>query len=144
MRTAVQILVFSALLACAVDVRADFYIVVSETSPQSSLTRTEALHLFMGRKRALANGQVVQIFDMPGEKVKRAGFYRALSGMSLAQVTSYWARLMFSGQNLPPQSLRDEAAMVEAVRSNPNAVGWLGSEPITKGLRTVLVLPEPR
>jgi len=142
MRTAVQVLMISALLAFAPGARADFYIVVGESSSQPSLTRTEALHLFMGRKRTLANGEVAQIFDMPADKSRRAGFYRALSGMSLAQITSYWARLMFSGQNLPPQSLRDEAAMIETLRRNPNAVGWLGSEPTAKGLRTVLVLPE--
>ena len=60
--------------------------------------------------------------------------------MSPAQVNSYWSRLMFSGQNLPPRSLPDEATMVEVIKRSPNAIGWLSKEPADRQLRTVLVL----
>jgi hypothetical protein len=49
---------------------------------------------------------------------------------------------MFSGQNLPPQALPDEAAVIDALKRNPNALGWLTKEPVDKQLRTLLVLKE--
>jgi hypothetical protein len=142
MRLALHLVLISALAAFAPRARADFYIVVQANNAQSALTRQDALNLFMGRSRAFSNGKFALIFDLPRDSPKRAPFYRALTGMSLAQVNSYWSRLMFSGQSLPPQPLPDEATMIDIVKHNPNAIGWLTSAPTDKGLRTLLVLKE--
>jgi hypothetical protein len=142
-RTAVHGAVFSTLLTFASSARADFYIIVNANNPQPTLSQNEALNFFMGRSRAFANGEFALIFDLPRDSPKRAGFYHMLTGMSPAQVTSYWSRLMFSGQSLPPQPLPDEATVVEIVKHNANAIAWISSAPTDKGLRTLLVLKEP-
>lgn len=131
-----------ASLALALPARADFYIVVHAANPQRSLTPKEAVDLFMGRSRAFANGDFALIFDLPRDNPRRAAFYQALTGMSVAQVNSYWSRLMFSGQSVPPHALADEAAMVNMLRRNPGALGWLSREPTEPGLRAVLVIKE--
>jgi hypothetical protein len=129
-------------LAAAPLAQADFYVVVQAANPQSALTKKETVDLFMGRSRAFANGDFAQVFDLPRDNPQRAAFYLALTGMSPAQVNSFWSRLMFSGQNMPPQALTDETAMVDAVKRNPGAIGWLSKEPTDKLLRTLLVLKE--
>ncbi|HEY8877899.1 MAG TPA: hypothetical protein VIN03_10070 [Roseateles sp.] len=129
-------------LLLALPARADFYIVVNAANPQRALTQKEAVDLFMGRSRAFANGEFALIFDLPRDNARRAAFYQALTGMGVAQVNSYWSRLMFSGQSVPPQTLADEAAMVGTLRRNPGALGWLSREPTEPGLRSVLVIKE--
>ena len=131
-----------ALLALALPARADFYIVVHAGNPQRALTQKEAVDLFMGRSRAFANGDFALMFDLPRDHPRRAAFYQALTGMSVAQVNSYWSRLMFSGQSAPPQALPDEAAMTGILKRNPSALGWLSKEPADAGLRTLLVIRE--
>ncbi|MFG6466710.1 hypothetical protein [Roseateles sp. BYS87W] len=132
-------------LAClwALPARADFYVVVHTSNPQRNLTQKEAVDLFMGRSRAFSNGDFALIFDLPRDNPRRAAFYEALTGMSVAQVNSYWSRLMFSGQSVPPQALPDETAVANLLRRNPSALGWLSKEPSDAGLRTVLVIKEP-
>lgn len=129
-----------ALSLAAAAARADFYIVVQSAHPQKTMTEKEAVELFMGRTRSFSNGQFALVFDLPRDSAARAGFYKALTGMGPAQVNSYWSRLMFSGQSMPPQALPDEHAMVEIVKRNPNAIGWLTHEPPDRGLRTLLVV----
>lgn len=143
MRTAVSTLLALVALAVAPVAAADYYIVVSEQSPVTSLTRREALHLFMGRTRHFPDGSPALACDLASD-AQRDGFYRLLGGMSLAQVTSYWARLMFSGRSLPPQKLGNEAEMVRRIRADPMAIGWLPRAPEDKGLRVLLVLEEPK
>lgn len=121
---------------------ADFYLVVQSANPQDSLTHKEAVDLFMGRNRAFRNGDLAQVYDLPRDSAQRADFYQRLTGMGPAQVNSYWARLMFSGQTMPPQSVSDEAAMIETVKRNSKAVGWLSKEPADKQLRVLLVIKE--
>jgi hypothetical protein len=137
-----------ALLAVATaasgQAHADFYVVVQAANSQGALTQKEAVNLFMGRNRSFANGDFALVFDLPRDNAKRAEFYLALTGMSPAQVNSYWARLTFSGQNTPPQAVPDETSMIAVVKRDPTALGWLSKEPVDKQLRVVLVLRDPR
>jgi hypothetical protein len=129
------------LMLLAPAARADYYIVVSEHNSLTTLSQKDALQLFMGRSRAFPDGSPATPCDI-GDDALRAGFYRSLGGMSLPQVNSYWARLMFSGRSLPPQRVESEAAMVQRIGNDPSAIGWLTQAPKQKGLRAVLVLPE--
>ncbi len=129
------------LSAAALPARADVFVVVPIASTVKAMTQKELLDLYMGRSRAFPDGTFALPFDLPRDDPGRAAFYRALTGMELAQINSYWSRLMFSGQTLPPQPLPTEAAMVELVKRNPSAVGYVLQEPAAdKGLRVVLVL----
>ena len=121
---------------------ADFYIVVQVNNPQPALTKEQAVDLYMGRVRAFANGDFALVLDLPRSSPKHAAFYWSLTGMTPAQVNSYWSRLMFSGQTLPPQPLPDEATMIDIVKHNSSAIGWLSREPADKQLRTLLVIKE--
>jgi len=131
-------------LLMAPPARADIFLVVQAASPIKSLTQKEAVDLYTGRSRAFGNGEFALIFDLPRDSPQRAAFYQALTGMSPAQINSYWSRLMFSGQTMPPQTLPNEQAMIAIVSRNPSALGYLSQEPNDKALRTVLVLKDPR
>lgn len=143
MHTLFKRLVLAAAAAAATPpAAADFFIVTHVGNAQPALTQKEAVDLFMGRNRAFANGDFTRTLDLPRDHPRRAAFYQVLTGMNAVQVNSYWSRLMFSGQNMPPQALPDEAAVIEAVKRNPSALGWLSKEPTDKQLRTLLVLRE--
>ena len=139
MRLATAIL--GLLLAFAPAARADYYVVVSERNPLTMLSQKDALQLFMGRSRTFPDGRPAIPCDIASDAL-RAGFYQALGGMSLPQVNSYWARLMFSGRSLPPQRLDSEAAMTQRIAEDASAIGWLPHAPRQKGLRIVLTLAE--
>ena len=132
----------AAAVAATPPAAAEFFIVTHVGNAQPALTQKEAVDLFMGRNRAFANGDFARTLDLPRDHPRRAAFYQALTGMNAVQVNSYWSRLMFSGQNMPPQAVPDEAAVIDAVKRNPSALGWLSKEPTDKQLRTLLVLRE--
>ena len=142
MRADLRHLLAMAAVFLAPLAHADFYLVVPSANAQPSLTHKEAVDLFMGRNRAFRNGDLAQVFDLPRDSAQRADFYQRLTGMSAAQVNSYWARLMFSGQTMPPQSVADETAMIETVKRTPGAIGWVRKEPVDKQLRVLLVIKE--
>lgn len=143
MKAPVRHLLVLAVAALAPLAHADFYLIVQAANPQPALTQREAVGMFMGRNRAFHSGEVAQVYDLPRDSTQRAEFYQRLTGMGPAQINSYWARLMFSGQTMPPYAVQDEAAMVAVVKSNANAIGWVRKEPNDKALRVLLVLKEP-
>lgn len=142
MKNVFRLLMFASMAMFAPLAKADFYIIVHASNPQRTMSQKEVVDLFMGRSRAFVGGEFALAFDLPRDSAGRAAFYQALTGMSAAQVTSYWSRLMFSGQSMPPQPLPDEATMIEIVKRNPNAIGWVTREPADKQVRTVLVIKD--
>jgi len=120
--------------------RADIYVIVNANNAMRPLTNKEAIDLFMGRTRTFPNGDYVLACDLPRDHASRVTFYQSLTGMTQAQLNSYWSRLMFTGQVMPPQTIGSEAAMLEMVRRNPGAIGYVGQEPQDKGVRVVLTI----
>jgi ABC-type phosphate transport system substrate-binding protein len=143
MRTTLLRVVIAASLALSTfAAHADIFVVVNAANPMRSMTSKQALDIYMGRTRNFPDGDFALPFDQARSAPEREAFYRLLTGMDLAQVNSYWARLMFTGQTMPPQPLPNEAAVIEIVRRNPGAIGYLGKPPVDKGLAVVLVLKE--
>jgi hypothetical protein len=135
-----QLILLTGAIVFSPSAVADYYIVVEKNNPQKSLTQKEAVDWFMGRRPSLSNGEFALLLDLPRDNATRADFYQALTGLSAAQVNSYWARLTFSGRITPPQTFKNEAAMIKALTRNPNAVGWLSTQPTDQRLRTLLVI----
>ena len=139
-RKALQAAVALVALAAGASARADIYVVVPATSPVHAMTQKEVVDLYMGRSRAFPGGDIALPFDLPRDNPGHAAFYEALTGLGQAQINSYWSRLMFSGQTMPPPALPTEAAMADVVKRNPSAIGYLLQEPTDKALHVVLVL----
>ncbi len=75
-----------------------------------------------------------------GSAPARAAFYRRLVGKELADIGSYWARLVFSGQSSPPFQAPDAAAALELVATNPNAIAYVDRAAVDRRVRVVLEL----
>ena len=120
---------------------ADIYVVTSvESAFQVGSTR-DIRALFMGRSRTLGGGtDVVQPLDWPRKHELRNQFYKVLTGWTPAQVSSYWARLLFTGQVTPPLPLPNEMAVTEHLSKHPGAVGYLPRLPVDGKLKVLLVL----
>lgn len=117
------------------------YVVVSAQSPVTAATQKDVLAVFTGRSRTLGNGAVVTPLDQQRDGATRVAFYQALTGMDISRINSYWARLHFTGQVHPPLVLGDDAAIVQRLRADPAAVGYLSREPSDPDVRVLLRLP---
>jgi len=135
-----------ALLACAFHAHAfatgGVYVVVSAQSDVRELAKKDVLALYTGHTRVFPNGEAAVPLDQDRDGQVRASFYQALTGMDIARINSYWARLHFTGQVQPPQVAGDDdAAVIARLRADPRAIGYLVDEPKGAGVRVVLRLP---
>lgn len=121
--------------ACAA---ADLVVVVNAANPVKSMTADEVTALYLARSRNFPNGEFALVFDQPRDSPQRERFFKLVANMGLSQVNTYWSRLMFSGQEIPPQSLPNEQAVIDIVRRNPGAIGYLSGVPKETNLRVVL------
>lgn len=137
------ILAARACLLASAPAGADLYVVVNTANPVRALTTQEVSALYLGRAHSFPTGEFALIFDHPRDSPLRERFFRRVVGMSVAQANTYWSRLMFAGQEMPPQQLPNEQAVIDIVHRNPGAIGYLGSAPPRdSGLRSVLEVKE--
>lgn len=119
--------------------RAELVVVVHPHSQVNSLDRAQLINIYMGRYRQLPTGEAALPVDLTGLKQR---FYRALVNKDLAEINSYWARLVFSGQVSPPLQLASPAEVLDYVRRNPGALGFVDETDVPQDLRIVARLAE--
>jgi ABC-type phosphate transport system substrate-binding protein len=135
------ILVLIAAL-CAGEARANdpegIVVIVNPESGVLRLSREEVIDIFLGRYRMLPTGRVALPIDVADPATERARFYQLLVQKSPAEISSYWARLIFSGQTSPPFQVPDARTAVELVKTNPNAIAYVARASVNAHVRVVL------
>lgn len=113
-------------------------VVTAAKGPIVTLERDTAEQLYLGRRSVLADGQPVQLLDLPAGP-ERDRFYQLLTGKRPSQIRAYWSRLVFTGRALPPR----EVASIDDVRrillENPGTVGYLPAAPAADPALRVLL-----
>ncbi|WP_342595326.1 hypothetical protein AAGT95_01775 [Salinicola lusitanus] len=130
---------FSATLVVAVPVSADIAVVVNAGSGIERLTQSDVVNIFMGRYRKLPTGNVALPVD---STTLKARFYRALVNKDLAEINSYWARLVFSGEASPPQQIATIDDVHQLVTQNMNALSYVDGGQVPDDMHVVLMLSE--
>ncbi|WP_445621031.1 hypothetical protein ACUN8C_04105 [Kushneria sp. Sum13] len=128
-----------ALLVTTSTARADIAIVINEASPVRQLSHSEAVNIFMGRYRRLPDNSAALPIDQAPLKAR---FYRALVQKDMAEINSYWARLVFSGRASPPQQTDTREDLIDIVTHNNNALGYVDADLLPPHLRVLLTLSE--
>ena len=117
----------------------DLVIIVNPGSGVERLSREEVTAIFMGRTKKLPSGITALPIDQiaSGDKPK---FYKELVNKELAEVNSYWARLIFSGQGSPPRQADNAAEVIEIVSGNKGAIGYVPRNAADKRVKVILDL----
>jgi ABC-type phosphate transport system substrate-binding protein len=111
---------------------------VNPESGIDRLTKDQVIDIFLGRYRKLPSGRAALPIDLTEANAARASFYQLLVKKSLPEISSYWARLVFSGKTSPPFQVSDATTAVELVESNPNAIAYVDRASINERVKVVL------
>ena len=123
-RTA-QILFTAALLFTAISAEAGVKIVVNSSNTASSITKARAADLFLKRVTRWDNGKAVTPVDLSEKNGERGTFSVDLLGKEVSWVKSYWQKMIFSGRSTPPVELSSQAEVLDFVRNNADAIGYV-------------------
>lgn len=126
--------------ACGMPAAAELVVIAHPNSGIEHLNKDEVINIYMGRYRKLSSGVTALPVDLaipPGDK---AHFYMHLMGKELAEINSYWARLMFSGQASPPRQALNADEMMDVVSNSRGAIGYIDKKHVDKRVKVVLDL----
>ncbi|MCP3957964.1 MAG: hypothetical protein GY719_08940 [bacterium] len=142
MRRSVQLLVLCVALAAAPAVpaseSADFVVVVHPDNPTESLDRRQLSRIFLRVMNVWNDGGKIEPVDQAPESPVRRAFSKAIHGKSTFSIQSYWQRRIFSGQSTPPTELPSDQKVLEIVRREPGAIGYVSADArLTGGVKVL-------
>jgi ABC-type phosphate transport system substrate-binding protein len=119
-----------------------FRVVVHESNSTVAVTRAELSAIYLKRRRSWPDGREIVPLGHLSTSGLRERFSHAVHGKSVAYVTRYWQRLIFSGRGIPPREMRSDAAVLAFVKANAGAVGYIGRDtPPGDGVKVIAVTP---
>ncbi|NEV64972.1 hypothetical protein [Thiorhodococcus minor] len=91
--------------------------------------------------KRLPSGATALTVDLGGKGAQKADFYAKLVNKDLAEINSYWARLIFSGQGSPPMQADTAEDVLEILENNKGAIGYVDADKVGPGVKVVFTLP---
>ena len=120
-------------VAIAMPAKADIAVIVNPANT-STLSTDELTRLYTGRSSALNAVNIAESSPL------RSQFDEKGVGRSSAQLKAHWSKLIFTGKGTPPLELATEAAVIEHISQNPNAIGYVDASSVTDAVKVVLTL----
>lgn len=121
----------------------EIVVVVRANSDVPTLSKNDVINVFLGRYRQLPGGEMLEPYDLPQNSRERAFFYERLLNKTVAEVSAYWARLMFSGRVAPPRVADTPEKLSEVLATDPRAIGYLERSKVDRRLRIVFEVNAP-
>lgn len=103
----------------------DLVVIVNAQNPILQLTKNQLIDIYTGRYIAFPNGQSADPIDLADGIDIKNQFYQQLTGLSVSQINSYWARLRFTGRYLPPYQVSDGSSALSYVKKNASAIAYI-------------------
>jgi hypothetical protein len=107
-----------------------FRVIVHQSNPVSSIQRSDISAMFMKRTRRWSDGVEILPVDHGSTSRLRAQFSQSIHTKSVAYVDRYWQRLIFSGRAVPPPQLGSDEAVIDFVKKNRGAIGYVSADGI--------------
>ncbi|HEX7676741.1 MAG TPA: substrate-binding domain-containing protein [Thermoanaerobaculia bacterium] len=136
-----RLLLLSSLLALwpAFGSAADFKIIVNKANPATELSASEVAAMLTKRTTKWADGTAVVPVDQVESSPVRAAFSSEVLRKPTAAVKSYWRQQIFGGLDTPPVEKLSDSQVIEFVRANRGAIGYVSSTSPLENVKVVSI-----
>jgi len=114
-----------------------YKIIVNSANPESSMTRSEVSRLFLKKRTTWPDGTRVLPVDLSRTSDTRRAFSEDVHGKNPDAVAAYWQTLVFSGRDLPPAVKASDADVLNLVRTERGAIGYVSAGASTQGVKVL-------
>jgi hypothetical protein len=113
-------------------------VVVARGSQVTNISRSDLKRCFTGERVSMADKTLVP-FNAAPNTADRAGFDKAVLGMSPDEVGRFWIDRKVRGQGAAPRSLPTVPHVAKVAAKFPNAIGYLEADQLTSEIQAVTV-----
>ena len=127
------------LLAGSAYAQNNIKIIVNTSNEVTSISKEQLSRLFLKKTTKWDNGTKVSPVDFGANSEVRGKFTKSIHGKSVSAIKAYWQKKIFTGKGVPPVELQNDKDVLEFVRSNPGAIGYVSSGANTSAVKVITV-----
>jgi ABC-type phosphate transport system substrate-binding protein len=116
-----------------------FRVIVNASNPTSSMSKSEVGRRLLKKITRWDDGERVKPVDQTRTSVARELFSEKVLGKTIRQVTSYWQQKVFSGRAVPPPQMKSDREVLNYVRANAGAIGYVSRRAPLRGVKVLTV-----
>jgi ABC-type phosphate transport system substrate-binding protein len=93
--------------------------------------------IYLGKIKAFPNGKKIKVLTLKDGTPETEVFRQSALKKSNSQFKSYWSKLAFTGKGTPPKEVNSAADMINAVKADASAIGFIDSAAVTGDVKVV-------
>ncbi len=117
----------------------NFKVIVNTSNSVATMSKAQVSKLLLKKKTKWENGSKVVPVDLTDSSPVRVEFSKAIHGKSVNAVKSYWQKLIFSGRAVPPSMKASDTEVVDFVKANAGAVGYVSGKAPVAGVKILKI-----
>jgi ABC-type phosphate transport system substrate-binding protein len=114
-----------------------FRVIVNPANPATTLRQTEVSRMFLKKTRSWPTGVPAIAVDQERTAAVRRAFSLKIHSRDPDRIVSYWHTMVFSGREVPPPIKTSDASVLEFVRANPGAIGYVSETADLAGVKVL-------
>jgi len=118
--------------------KSEIVIIANKSSVLNKLNRQQAKKLWLGKIHKLPGTGKIKVIDQPNNSTIKEEFYQKLANMNLDRLKVYWAKIIFSGKDLPPKTLRNDQKIIEFIKKNIKYIGYIHSDSLNSDVKVLM------
>ena len=114
-------LIISIVIGFPAAANTSIVVVANTDNKKIKLNRQQVRNLFMGG----ALPYDLEAIALPPDNQTRVLFNTKVVGLTESRIQSYWAQMRFTGRKTAPKELNSERVILDYLKNNEGAVGYL-------------------
>lgn len=116
-----------------------YKVIVNNANETESISKKELSMVFLKKKKQWDNGVTITPVEHTVRAELRAIFSKDVFNKSVDAMRSYWQRAIFSGLGTAPVEKATDKEIVEFVKNNTGAIGYVSTATSTVGVKTLVI-----
>ncbi len=134
-KTAITI-ILSLCLSYAAFSKAEPIIIANTNFSENELDSNTIKQIYLGKKTKWDDGsRIVPVCLMQGKI--HEDFLETFVKKDSDQYTNYWKLKIFTGQGVPPKSVKTQKEMIQLITSQDGAIGYVDSTTSLEGVKVI-------
>ncbi|SMO40050.1 substrate-binding domain-containing protein [Gracilimonas mengyeensis] len=105
----------------------EFKAVVNKANAAESISKEDLSKIFLKEQTKWADGTAITPIDLKAQSATRVAFSLEVHGRSVGAIRSHWQQAAFSGAGTAPLERSSDTDVIEFVKANPGAVGYVSA-----------------
>jgi len=128
----------STLAVNQVNAQGSYVVIVNKSNVATTLTKKEVSDLFL-KKTKWKDGSAATPVDLVSNSKTREQFTLEIHGKSISAIRSFWQQAAFSGTASAPPEKANDLEVIEFVKKNPGAIGYVSVSANNDGVKIVSI-----